>query len=325
MTSLHEKSARASVDAACKLAPVFVVASLMLASAAQSQTMATARINSATLSKDVSVLAADSMEGRRAGTPGSQRARRYLLRRFEQIGLQSFGSFERPFALSQGQGVNLVGFVRGTEQPDRYFVVTAHYDHLGVRNGAVFNGADDNASGTAGILALAQYFKEHAPRHSIIFVAFDSEEGGLRGARAFVAEPPVARESMIMNINLDMIGRNEGNELYAAGTYHNPQLAPLIEAVAAHAPLKLRIGHDRPGLPAGDDWTNSSDHGPFHAARIPFLYFGEEDHADYHKATDDFERIQPAFHANAVETILETLLRLDRDVDSILRRRPGNR
>jgi Zn-dependent M28 family amino/carboxypeptidase len=221
--------------------------------------------------------------------------------------------------------VNVVGFLRGTERPDRYFVVTAHYDHLGVRNGNVFNGADDNASGTAGILALAQYFKDHPPRHSMLFVAFDSEEGGLRGARAFVADPPVARESIIMNINLDMIGRNERNELFAAGTYHTPQFVPLIEAVAAQSPLKLRTGHDRPGLPAGDDWTNSSDHGPFHAAGIPFLYFGEEDHADYHKVTDDFERIQPEFHARAVETILETLLRLDRDIDSILRRRSGMR
>jgi hypothetical protein len=303
-------------------------AALLLSGPAYAQNGAVARIDGAALARDVGVLAADSMEGRRVGTPGSERARRYLVRRFQQIGLQSFDTFEKPFTMTGRQGaaqtgVNIVGWLRGSAQPERYIVITAHYDHLGIRNGDTFNGADDNASGSAGILALAGWFKAHPSRHSLIFVAFDAEESGLRGARAFLASPPVPRENIVMNVNLDMIGRNDKDELYAAGTYHYPQFVPLIEAIAAEASLKLRTGHDRPGLGPGDDWTNSSDHGPFHAAGIPFLYFGVEDHADYHKATDDFERIQPDFHARAVETVLSVLLRLDREAASLLRRSAG--
>lgn len=291
---------------------------------AQETTTAT-HIDAVTLRRDVSVLAADSMEGRQAGTPGSARARTYLLRRFREIGLQPFDtSFARDFTFQQRsgtelKGVNLVGFIRGTAQPERAIVITAHYDHVGIRNGEVFNGADDNASGTAGILALAQYFVTHAPAHTMIFAALDAEESGLRGARAFLASPPVPQSRMVLNVNLDMVGRNEKNELYVAGTYHTPALLGLVEGIAAQAPVKLIPGHDRPGLPSGDDWTNSSDHGPFHAAGIPFLYFGVEDHADYHRASDEVDRLLPAdFHARAVETVLMALLRLDREVDTIL-------
>jgi Zn-dependent M28 family amino/carboxypeptidase len=124
---------------------------------------------------------------------------------------------------------------------------------------------------------------------------------------------------MLLTVNLDMVGRNEKNELYVAGTYHTPALLKLVEGIAVGAPVKLVAGHDRPGLPSGDDWTNSSDHGPFHAAGIPFLYFGVEDHADYHRGSDEVERMLPAdFHVRAVETVLMALLRLDREVDAIL-------
>jgi hypothetical protein len=81
--------------------------------------------------------------------------------------------------------------------------------------------------------------------------------------------------------------------------------------VAAAAPVKLRLGHDAPGLPPGDDWTHSSDHGPFHASGIPFVYFGVEDHPDYHKPTDDVERIEPGFYVRAVSTVLSAVNALD--------------
>jgi Zn-dependent M28 family amino/carboxypeptidase len=279
---------------------------------------------SATLARDVSVLAADSMEGRGTATPGGARARAYLLRRFAEIGLRPLsGGYELPFDIGAGRdgtarrGVNLAGHVRGTALPESWIIVSAHYDHLGVQNGNVFNGADDNASGVAGLLALGEWAVQNPPQHSILFIAFDAEELGLRGARAFVDAPPFAREAIIINVNLDMIGRNDARELYVAGTAHYPALAPLVDSIAAAAPVRLLRGHDRPGARPSDDWTEASDHGPFHQVGIPFLYFGEEDHPDYHRPTDDIERIQSDFHAGAVETVRRTIEALDRKLPAL--------
>jgi hypothetical protein len=282
-----------------------------------------AAIDSATLMRDIGVLAHDTMEGRLVGTPGGERAQRFLLGRYAEIGLQQFGgTFEHPFTFERGgqqvRGVNIVGYVRGTAHPDRYIVITAHFDHLGVRNGQIYVGADDNASGTAGLLAMAEHFRRNPPRHSIIFAAMDAEEGGLRGARAFMRTPPVPAGSMVMNINMDMIGRNDRNELYVAGTHHYPALLPHVQRVAANAEVRLIPGHDTPN-PANpsDDWTMASDHGAFHEAGIPFLYFGVEDHPDYHRPTDTMAGIQPGFFNRAVRTVLGAVRLLDAELQGV--------
>jgi Zn-dependent M28 family amino/carboxypeptidase len=278
---------------------------------------------------DLTLLAHDSLEGRRTGTAGSERARNFLMRAFTERGvrapngerLQPFQFAGRDGSTSQS-GANVLAVVPGTLDPGRYIVVTAHYDHLGVRDGQVFNGADDNASGTAALLALASWIREHPQQSSFLFAALDGEEMGLRGARAFVADPPVPLQCVVMNVNLDMVSRSEKSELYAAGTYHYPVLNPLVTEVAARSGIKLLTGHDRPGLPPGDDWTQSSDHGPFHQAGIPFTYFGVEDHAGYHRPTDDPQDITPTFYVEAIETVLDFLLAADSRAGQILAR-PG--
>jgi Zn-dependent M28 family amino/carboxypeptidase len=183
---------------------------------------------------------------------------------------------------------------------------------LGVQKGEIFNGADDNASGTAALFAMAKYFAKNKPQNSIIFVAFDGEENGLQGAKKFVANSPVKKESMLVNINMDMISSNDVNELYASGTKHYPNLKPLLESLAKskNTKVKLILGHDQPNPPQ-DDWTNQSDHYEFHKVKIPFIYFGVEDHKDYHRATDEFQNINQKFYVNSVETILETVKMFD--------------
>lgn len=269
------------------------------------------------LMRDVEALAHDSMEGRRIGTPGGARAREYLSRALAATGVTRVGdSWTQPFEARREtlalRGANLIGVVRGTARPGRYLVVTAHYDHVGVLRGQVYNGADDNASGTAALLALARAAARRPLAHSVLFVLLDGEEGGLTGARHFVANAPVPLESIVVNVNLDMVGRNDRNELYAAGTSHYPALRPVLDSVASRAPIVLRFGHDRPGIQGEDDWTTQSDHAAFHARGIPFIYFGEEDHPDYHRPTDDAERLMPAFFAGAVATIHDALRALDR-------------
>jgi Zn-dependent M28 family amino/carboxypeptidase len=269
---------------------------------------------------DVEFLAADSLEGRLVGSEGNRIAREFVTARFRELGLSAFGdSYVREFTATRRdteiRGANVVGYVEGTEAPDQFIVITAHYDHVGVRNGEVFNGADDNASGTAAVMAMAAYFVRTKPRHSIIFAAVDAEERGMGGSRSLVEQPPVALEQMVVNVNLDMVSHSE-RELHVAGTHHYPFLRPVVERVTVPSGMALVFGHDTPDL-GRDDWTNSSDHAPFHRSGIPFLYFGVEDHEDYHRATDEFENINPEFFAHAVTAILGVVLELDRDLESV--------
>lgn len=272
------------------------------------------KIDSARLLEDVRALSADEMEGREAGKSGGALARAYVARRFQATGVAPlWPAFEQTFELSSkgGKGVNLVGYVRGAKYPERLIVVTAHYDHLGVRGGQVYNGADDNASGVAVLLQLATHFGGAArPEHSIVFAALDAEELGLLGAHALVRKLRAEKREVVLDVNLDMVGHSERGELYAAGTSHTPALRPVLERVAAGAPVKLLLGHDRPGQDK-DDWTSQSDHYPFHKAGIPFLYFGVEDHRDYHRPSDDFETITADFFVRAAETILDSVQALD--------------
>jgi Zn-dependent M28 family amino/carboxypeptidase len=278
-------------------------------------------INAEQLLEDVRILSADAMEGRATGTQGGAMARAYIMRRFGDAGLMPHGSsFEKSFKLSAGNGekalkkepsgVNLVGYVQGKKHPARFIVVTAHYDHLGVKNGKIYNGADDNASGVAALLQLAARLSRERPDNSIIFAALDAEETGLVGAHALVAQLKAEKRDVILNVNLDMVSHSERGELYASGSYHNPKLRPLLEQVAARAPVKLLIGHDRPEQ-GQDDWTKQSDQYAFHRAGIPFVYFGVEDHKDYHKPSDDFETITTDFFIHAAETILDAVKTLD--------------
>lgn len=298
------------------------------AAAAQSQSVSAGQRNSRALPtpdaidetrllQDLKYLSSDELEGRSATRPSIAKARDFIERRFRESGLTPVGtSFRQNFAITYNgnnttsPGVNFIGQIKGRKYSDRYIVVTAHYDHVGVRDGQIYNGADDNASGTAALFAMAAAFNKKRPDYTLIFVAFDAEEVGLQGSRHFVANPPVRKESIVLNINVDMVSRNDKGELYAAGTLHYPQFKPAVERAKKRSRIKLLFGHDTPGT-GQDDWTRQGDHAAFHANRIPFIYFGVEDHADYHKPTDDFERIVPAFYVSAVKTIMDVIREID--------------
>ena len=276
-------------------------------------------IDSVRLVNALSVLSADSMEGRRIGTPGGARARSFLKKAVDYAGLTPIGgSLEQPFTApgrgGEVHGVNLIGVVRGTAFPERYIVVSAHYDHLGVRGPGVkgdslFNGADDNASGSAAILSLAAWFAAHPPENSLLFVWFDGEEQGETGSKYFVDHPPVPLASIVADVNLDMVSRNAKGELYAAGATPWPVMKPLLDSLVEIAAVTLKLGHDS-GV-GQDNWIHQSDQGAFADKKIPFVYFGVEDHPDYHKPSDSFDHIQPGFYFRATMTIAEFVRRLD--------------
>lgn len=269
---------------------------------------------------DVKALSADSMQGRKSCTIGSRKAQQYILTAFQKNQLQPFnGSFKQYFSFSTrgspcDSAANLIGFLAGTAP--NCIVLSAHYDHLGVVNGKIYHGADDNASGVAALLALMNYFSRHQPQHTLIFAVFDGEEAGLLGAKAFVENLPVAQSRVALNINLDMVSRNEKNELYAAGCSHYPFLQPPLKKIAKTSAVKLLLGHDKGGN-SSDNWTNASDHAAFHAKGIPFLYFGVEDHADYHQPADIFEKISSGFFINATASILAAVLALDQSLEAL--------
>lgn len=289
--------------------------------AALSPTGGLPALDSARLISDVFRLAHDSMAGRAAMTPGNAQARAWLESEFRRIGLQPVdGRFVHPWVRARRagadsvRGANVLGLIRGRTDAARVIVVSAHYDHVGTRNGQVYNGADDNASGTAAVLAMATHFKAHPPAHTILFALWDAEEMGLLGARAFVDASAVPLATIAANVNLDMVSRNDRGELYAAGATPWPAMRPLLESLVPVASVQLILGHDSGG--GQNDWTDQSDQGAFNAARIPFVYFGVEDHPDYHKPTDDPERIQPGFFYRAARTIAGFVERLDAAVAS---------
>lgn len=274
-------------------------------------------INPNQLASDLRTLSHDSLQGRLPGTKGSEMARAFIVRRLNELKVEpALSNFTQQFPLSvHGKpvsGSNIAGIIRGKQHPETYIVLSAHYDHLGIKNNKIYNGADDDASGVCAVLAIAEYFSVHKPERSILLTFFDAEEEGLRGSSYFVENPPVKLTDIVMNINLDMVSRNDKHdELIAVGTSYNPEFRKLLEPLQSKSNVALIFGYDRPSMSEIEDWTMSSDHGPFHRHKIPFLYFGVIDHKDYHGPGDDFDKIDQKFYASAVNLILNSALLLD--------------
>ena len=276
------------------------------------------------LLEDVRLLSADDMQGRLVGSPGVAKARAYLIDRLNQLGVSPLAGqgLELPFAFQQKgktiNGVDLVGIIPGTGGSDRALILMAHYDHVGVRDGQIYNGADDNASGVAAVLNIAASLKKQTPRHDVILALVDSEEEGMNGSKALLADPKFAEtlKRVVLAVNLDMVSRSDKNELYVSGGYHFPFLVPRLDAIAKEASVKLLLGHDRPEQ-AHDDWTDQSDHYAFQQIHRPWVYFGVEDHPDYHHPSDDFAMIPADFFHRSAATIELAVRAFDRDLEAI--------
>lgn len=267
----------------------------------------------------VATLAADSMEGREAGTPGAERAAAYVAWRFAELGLEApGGSYLQPFGFpaaarrdphhASGPGdslitsANIVAILRGGDPAlaGEAVVVGAHYDHLGwggpgsLARGerAIHNGADDNASGVAGLLELAEHFHGQPPRRTLVLVAFGAEELGAIGSQRYVLEPAWPLERTVAMINLDMIGRLR-ESLSIQGVGSSPAWPSLVDSLAG-----LPGAPEIAGVPDG---LGPSDHASFYVARVPVLFFFTGAHEDYHRPSDDVERIDGAGAVRVLE------------------------
>jgi hypothetical protein len=290
------------------------------------------RVDRPALMADLRAIADPALEGRRTGSPGGLRARAYIADAMKAAGVAPLdGKFIHPFQFvhrslkglvlpgrtfitEYKDAANVIGMIKGVDGTARqWIVVSAHYDHLGKRDGVVYPGADDNASGVAVLLAVARLAARSPGRHPIVVAAFDAEELGLEGAKTFVGDEQLTPDRVAIDVNLDMVSRNDRHEIFAAGTHPRPQLRPIVDDVQRRTPVKILFGHDRPMYAAGfvDDWTQQSDQGAFADVNIPFLYFGVEDHADYHKPTDTADKIDPAFFGDVADMIADVVFTLD--------------
>jgi len=310
--------------------------SILVASFAFSscQTQEKVSFNEQALLDNLKEISSDAYEGRGFAKPGNYKAQQFIAEKFKELGLEIYEGdsyvqkFEHTFTGRMRQrlfpienaekdfsnvpdttvtGGNVVGVIKGTSE--KSIVITGHLDHLGIRNGKIYNGADDDASGTAALISIAEYFKQKQPKHTLIFAAVDAEEIGSHGAEYFAANFKDIKEKVVLNVNMDMIAHNDSLRLFASGTFHYPQLKSQLEKI--ESPITLLFGHDDPKNKEEDDWTFASDHRIFHKRQIPFIYFGVEDHKDYHKPTDTFENINQAFYIDAVKLIIKAIEKYD--------------
>lgn len=294
------------------------------------------RLDSDRMMQDLSWMAHPEREGRESGQAGALATRHWLVQQYQQIGLQPAGvddylheyevqehiQFSGVFRQRQRQieaisnAANVLGSLPGKQPHLPAIVITAHYDHLGVRDGHIFHGADDNASGVAAMLELARYFAQHPTEHPLLFMALDSEEKGLQGAVALFRDQAVQPSQLAFNVNLDMLSRDTERQLFAVGTYQHPWLHPLLDQVQQQSSVRLMRAHDRPWWRAGrtENWVNSSDHGVFHRHGVPFIYFGVADHPDYHTPRDTSDRVDAAFYQAVTETVLDFIVKLDQQL-----------
>lgn len=232
-------------------------------------------------------LADPTLDGRAPGTDGDRAARAYIAQRFRCLGLSpggKDGSFEQPFAHGKAQTANVVAYRKGTDPRvgDEIVVVGAHHDHLG--NGHL--GANDNASGVAGVLAIAQAVAAaDAPKRTIAFVTFGAEEAGLVGSQHFVANPPsvLPLDKVVQYVNLDMIGSHASRRVvYAFGAFAKlPSRAVLAKLDDSYPELVLGLGGHSV---RGDQYG-------FCKAGIPYVFFWTPDARCYHETCDTVDRL----------------------------------
>ncbi|GIU06519.1 MULTISPECIES: M28 family peptidase [unclassified Shewanella] len=279
---------------------------------------------------DLHTLSSTSFSGRKTGTEGAALTREYLSQRFKQIGLLPWqGQYQHSFSyrrsFSDRVGVNMIGVIPAIQQTNKWRIVIAHYDHLGGNDNRFYPGADDNASGIAGLLQLAQQAKSQGSKVNLLFVASDAEEPGLYGSYALVDKLKLANTSpdlkqIELAINLDMIGRpNPNGAIYIEGTRRFDSFTEIRKSLRQHNQICIRTQQPKAfdGSVISIDFLRASDHYPFHQVGIPWLYFGVPIHRDYHQPTDTPDKINIYFIAAVSESAYQLL-----EIDSLVLKSP---
>jgi len=272
----------------------------------------------ATSIRVLETLSTDEMQGRRIGSIGSKKARAFLKSEIEKLDhLNSLP--DQPIVRGFVQGANLLAlYDANPDDTTPLLVMTAHFDHIGRVGDDIFNGADDNASGSAALFAVAESLRDSPPQYDILFAWLDGEELGLWGAYE-LAKSDYISDRPIFNLNTDMVGQNADGQLVIAGTAYTPELRALIEAVERPESISLDIGYDTPE-DGWDDLTGRSDHFAFHQRDIPWIKIGVGEHEYYHMPTDTFETIPLDQYRDNLDFIVEVARMLDQNLEALAKR-----
>ncbi|QSS97224.1 M28 family metallopeptidase [Psychroflexus sp. ALD_RP9] len=274
----------------------------------------------------LTVFSSDDFGGRETGTEGQKKAANYLKDFYISLNISggdldetpyfqeiSSSYFNNKFADSE----NVIAIIKGDELPDEYLVLTSHYDHLGTKNGKVYNGADDDGSGTVAIMEIAEAFMKaknegYAPRRSIIFLHVTAEEKGLLGSKYYSENPIYPLKQTIANLNIDMIGRrdkahkNNNNYIYLIGS---DRLSTELHNISEKANKKftnLDLDYKFNAKNDPNRFYYRSDHYNFAKYDIPIIFYFNGVHEDYHRSTDTAEKIEYDLLAKRTKLIFHT-------------------
>ena len=285
-------------------------------------------ISEKSIRKHVAYLASDKLQGRGTGTPAELKAAQYIAKQFKKIGLQPKGDNGKWFHefgfkipsnphggttenAPQVYSRNVAGYL--DNGADNTIIIGAHYDHLGLGHdhnsleanseGMIHNGADDNASGTSGVIELARYFAKNGVKeqHNFLFLCFSGEELGLIGSKKFTEYPTIDLSKVSFMVNMDMIGRlNADKKLIVGGVGTAPDFVPAVKGLTTDLSIKL----DSSGI-------GPSDHTSFYLKNIPVLYLFTGQHSDYHKPSDDTELVNFTGQVKVLDVALQLIKTLD--------------
>lgn len=261
------------------------------------------------------IIASDEMEGRETGSAGQKKAGAYMIKQYRSDGIafpkgakdyyQKVPAefMNKKYAEKLEDSENIWAFIEGSEKPEEIVVLSAHYDHVGVKNGLVYNGADDDGSGTVALMEMAQAFQQakkdgHGPKRSILILHVTGEEHGLHGSRYYSENPLFPLKNTVADVNIDMIGRHDAehadssNYMYSIGSNKlSTDLFNIIEeANKKYTNLVLDYKYDAPDDP--QRFYYRSDHYNFAKNGVPSVFFFSGIHEDYHQPGDKADKIE---------------------------------
>ena len=271
------------------------------------------------------VYASDYFQGRETGTLGQKRAVTFLREFYQNRSIkaaQGTQDYFQPMELIiKGQPIateNVVAIIEGKSKPEEYIVISSHLDHEGIKNGVIYNGADDDGSGTVALLEIAEAFQAAAaegnvPARSIIFLHVSGEEKGLLGSRYYTDNPLYPLANTVANLNIDMVGRidpkresQNRNYVYLIGTDRLSTELHKISEQANDATLKMDLDYTYNAADDPNRFYFRSDHYNFAKNNIPVVFYFNGTHADYHKPTDTVEKIEYDLLAQRAQLVFYT-------------------
>ncbi|MFV0540529.1 MAG: M28 family metallopeptidase [Aestuariibaculum sp.] len=318
-----------------KLITLFLSVTLLLTSCYSSKQTAinktvgeyTSSITAKELKKALYIYASNEFEGRNTGAPGQKKAIEYIKKQYVDNGIESpiakndyFQEIPEAFfqGRAKGESENVLAYIKGSEKPEEIVVISAHLDHVGVKNGEIYNGADDDGSGTVAIIEIAKAFKKAAnegngPKRTLLFLHVTGEEIGLFGSRYYTDVDPVfPLKNTVANLNIDMIGRvddkhkNNRNYVYLIGSDKlSQELHDISEEVnKKYFNIDLDYTYNADNDP--NRFYYRSDHYNFAKHNIPVIFYFNGTHDDYHKPTDTPDRIEYDLLENRARLIFAT-------------------